>query len=143
MPCLGLTRAALSDTDEWWDTHLSKHHPSQGPYRIRKKKAAMTHPVMCDGGYDPNWIWRWIYPVWGSVMYPALRRGDIAMHAWCHKCENHCERSTGDQHLCLVVSNSQLRGILEAAKKGAAEAHTPALLHIYIYIYMTDVYIYV
>ena len=36
----------------------------------------MTCPVICDQGYDPNWIWIWIYPVWDLMIYPILSRGD-------------------------------------------------------------------
>ena len=38
----------------------------------------MTYPVICDQGYDPNWIWIWIYPVWDLMIYPVLRWGDCS-----------------------------------------------------------------
>ena len=54
----------------------SKYRPSQGPYRIRMQWwHDLSSRMVCEQGYDPNWIWIWIYPVWDSMTYPVLRTG--------------------------------------------------------------------
>ena len=66
-----------------------------GPAKVhtgRECHGGMTHPVVCEQGYDPNWIWRWtwIYALWDFMIYPIPSRGGCADHV-------------GDQRLNLSI----------------------------------------
>ena len=51
---------------------MDHEDPSPNPYWIWSG-VGMANQYIAEQGYDPNWIWIWIYPVWDPMIHPILR----------------------------------------------------------------------
>ena len=47
----------------------------------------------------PNWIWIWIYPIWDSTIYRAIRGGDIGPATNVGPCMSGMPQTSGTPHV--------------------------------------------